>query len=189
MVNIARSYRFRKDLLPVPRIFYERQFGPFRHRKTRRGWVEVLCLFHPDHNPSLSINVESGAFKCWSCDAHGGDVIDFVRLRDNVDFKTAAKTLGAWDDGLQIDAVVVRGPDSLAPHLVLDFDIDGAHYSAAVEDEPWNYADMVLRFYREASDRLIELSRGDAESYIGEQQDCWAGMACAQDELREMGSV
>ena len=108
--------------------------------------------------------------------------------RDNVDFKSACRALGCWDDGaLRVDAVVIRGPDSLAPYLVLDFDIDGTHYSAAVKDEPRNYADKIRRFYREASDRLTELGRGDAESYGGEQEECWARMALAMDELRKMG--
>ena len=59
----------------------------------------------------------------------------------------------------------------------------------AVKDEPRNYADKIRRFYRDASDILTELSRGSAESYSGEQEDCWARMALAHDELREMGII
>jgi hypothetical protein len=68
----------------------------------------------------------------------------------------------------------------------LNFTIDGMHYKVAVRDEPRNYADMVRRFYREATDRLIKLSQGDSESYVGEQEDCWSRMARYLDELREM---
>jgi hypothetical protein len=36
-----------------------------------------------------------------SCDSHGGDVLAFLMMRDRLDFKRAAQSLGAWeDDGL-----------------------------------------------------------------------------------------
>jgi len=34
-----------------------------------------------------------------SCDAHGGDIVAFVRLRHGLDFKRAAQSLGCWKDG------------------------------------------------------------------------------------------
>lgn len=41
------------------------------------GESKVLCCFHDDKNPSLSINFEKGIYKCWSCGATG-DYITFV---------------------------------------------------------------------------------------------------------------
>ena len=41
------------------------------------GEAKVLCCFHNDKNPSLSINFEKGIYKCWSCGATG-DYITFV---------------------------------------------------------------------------------------------------------------
>ncbi|HBR17151.1 MAG TPA: hypothetical protein DD725_06035, partial [Deltaproteobacteria bacterium] len=52
-----------------------------------------LCPFHDDHNPSLSMNLESGAFHCFSsCGAKGGPV-DLLMKVWGVDFKTALDRL------------------------------------------------------------------------------------------------
>jgi len=62
-------------------------------------WRTALCPFHGDTNPSLSVNVDSGAFKCFACDAKGGDLIAFEMRLKGVDFKTAATSLGALERG------------------------------------------------------------------------------------------
>jgi len=98
--SLKRLFRFQRDQLPSPTVFYAAQFS--RMRKTRRGWVLVNCCFHhPDRHPSLALNVQSGGFCCFSCGAKGGNVLDFVMLRDGVDFKTAARQLGAWQGGAE----------------------------------------------------------------------------------------
>lgn len=63
--------------------------GPARRVGSR---YKVLCPFHDDHNPSLELNPERQSFKCWSCGA-GGDVFDFVKRRENVDFPEAMRML------------------------------------------------------------------------------------------------
>jgi hypothetical protein len=45
------------------------------------------------------VNVQTGAFHCFSCAAKGNSLIDFVMLRDGCDFKQAVQQLGAWDHG------------------------------------------------------------------------------------------
>jgi DNA primase len=55
-----------------------------------------LCPFHDDHNPSLSINPSTNLWQCFGC-AAGGDVIRFVELFDQVDFKEAVKRLSDND--------------------------------------------------------------------------------------------
>ena len=86
---------FRRDLLPDPETFYESEglelIGLGRERK-------ALCVFHGERNPSLFINVDSGAFYCHGCHAGGGDVIDFHRLRHGSEFMEAAQALGAVID-------------------------------------------------------------------------------------------
>jgi len=57
-----------------------------------------LCPFHDDHNPSLSINPSTNLWQCFGCGA-GGDVIRFVELFDQVDFKEAVKRLS--DNGFK----------------------------------------------------------------------------------------
>ncbi len=53
---------------------------------------KALCPFHDDHNPSLEINPERQSYKCWSCGA-GGDVFDFVKNYEHVDFPEAMRML------------------------------------------------------------------------------------------------
>lgn len=51
-----------------------------------------LCPFHNDKHPSMSIHQQKGIFKCWACGA-GGDVIEFVKLYNGLDFVSAVKQL------------------------------------------------------------------------------------------------
>ena len=38
------------------------------------GWVpNILCPLHDDRNPSLGINLRSGAFNCFGCEAKGNE--------------------------------------------------------------------------------------------------------------------
>ncbi len=53
---------------------------------------KALCPFHDDHNPSLELNPERQSFKCWSCGA-GGDIFDFVKNIEHVDFPEALRML------------------------------------------------------------------------------------------------
>jgi DNA primase len=53
---------------------------------------KALCPFHDDHNPSLELNPDRQSFKCWSCGA-GGDIFDFVKGIEHVDFAEAMRML------------------------------------------------------------------------------------------------
>lgn len=50
------------------------------------------CPFHPDKNPSLSIDVEKGLWLCFGCQA-GGDCFTYVELRYGLDFASAVRHL------------------------------------------------------------------------------------------------
>ena len=52
-----------------------------------------LCPFHAEKTPSFTVNVDKGLFYCHGCHA-GGDVIRFVELIEQTDFKGAVKILG-----------------------------------------------------------------------------------------------
>lgn len=47
-----------------------------------------LCPFHQEETPSFSVNEELNIFKCFGCGA-GGDVLEFIKLYNNVDFPQA----------------------------------------------------------------------------------------------------
>jgi DNA primase len=62
-------------------------------RVNRNGWASAPCPFHEDRTPSLSVNVETGRFRCFGCGAHG-DLVDFVRQRHGLGFREALRYLG-----------------------------------------------------------------------------------------------
>ncbi len=53
---------------------------------------KALCPWHDDRNPSLEVNPERQSFKCWVCGV-GGDVFDFVKNIERVEFPEALRML------------------------------------------------------------------------------------------------
>ncbi len=68
---------------------------------------KALCPFHDDHNPSLELNPDRQSFKCWSCGA-GGDIFDFVKDYERVDFPEALRMLADRAGVALSDAPVVE---------------------------------------------------------------------------------
>jgi DNA primase len=65
---------------------YER--APRHHQ----GQVTILCPFHDDHIPSLSVNLDRKLFHCFACQAEG-DVLDFVARMEQVSLPEAARLI------------------------------------------------------------------------------------------------
>ena len=86
--------RFRPDRLPDVGLFYRQQFEQLK--SSGKGWALTRCPFHEERNASFAIHLERGAFICHACGVKGGDLVDFVRMRDGCDFVAACKSLGAW---------------------------------------------------------------------------------------------
>jgi DNA primase len=62
-------------------------------RLKRRGKDFVgLCPFHQEKTPSFSVSPSKQRFYCYGCEK-GGNAIDFVMLRDRVEFKDGLKIL------------------------------------------------------------------------------------------------
>lgn len=63
--------------------------------RTSRTRFNVNCPFHYDKNPSFTVYTDTNTFRCWSgCnDGKPGDVIDVVKLSNNIDIKEAIKVL------------------------------------------------------------------------------------------------
>jgi len=68
-----------------------------RLRKNGKSYFG-LCPFHGDKNPSFSVNPLNNLWQCFGCGA-GGDVIRFIELFDQVDFKEAVSRLS--DNGFK----------------------------------------------------------------------------------------
>ena len=75
-----------------PRQFYQDRLPDL---KSGNGWVEGgLCPFHSDnHAGSFRVNLDTGAFRCFACDARGGDIIDFAQQQDHSSFPDTLKAL------------------------------------------------------------------------------------------------
>lgn len=91
---IRRSFGFRRDWLPDPTAYYQEQGLQL---VGRGAWRSARCPFHDDTTPSLRIRLETGAFRCMACGAHGGDVLAFHMQRHGLPFIAAARALGAWE--------------------------------------------------------------------------------------------
>lgn len=75
--------------------FYLREQNLTQYGYRSGKWaVAGLCPFHPDGKPgSFKVNLENGAFKCFSCGAHGGDIIAYLQQRDQLSFREAVQYL------------------------------------------------------------------------------------------------
>ena len=62
-------------------------------KKTGAQWMG-LCPFHGEKSPSFSVNAEKGVYYCFGCQV-SGDVIDFVREIEGLDFAGSVELLAA----------------------------------------------------------------------------------------------
>ena len=79
-----------------PLAYYKSQLSGAFGKATGNGWHawNGLCPFHADKRVgSFVINQTTGAFKCFSCGANGGDIIDFHMERHGLRFPEALKSL------------------------------------------------------------------------------------------------
>lgn len=61
-------------------------------RRIRLNNNKALCPFHNERTPSFSVNPQGQYFHCFGCGV-GGDVIKFIQLYENVNFKEAVRIL------------------------------------------------------------------------------------------------
>jgi DNA primase len=86
--------RFNKQLLPAANTYYKQQFPGVKINSAKQ-WVKLKCCFHNDTHPSLNINLQTGAFKCFACETKG-DLLSFHQKRYALSFYDAVTQLGAW---------------------------------------------------------------------------------------------
>lgn len=72
-----------------PHDFYLSEQNLCRVGQRSGKWATAgLCPFHADSKQgSFKVNLTTGAFRCWSCGAHGGDIIAFVMQKHDLSFK------------------------------------------------------------------------------------------------------
>jgi len=173
--------RFRPELLPAPRQFYETE-GVKPGRPNHKGWCPGRCPFHNSKSgKSFAVHID-GAFVCRGCGVRGHDVIAFLRLRYGLSFKEACQQLGAWhEDNERVSKLLRR---RLARYLIMDCVIDCVPYHAEVNDEPKSELQLLRKFHADAKNRLSEIHRGDTEKFDGEEEVQW-GILASSWELIE----
>lgn len=178
--NPTRSSVFCRESLPSAADFYANELGKLS--RSSRDWRIATCCFHkPDRHPSLSVNVENGGFCCFSCQAKGGSIIDFLILRDGIDFTTAAKRLGAWrDQGLSETERAQLAKQRRERNRVKQAAVDLAQ---AEHELRMRYRDEIHALEAARRDATARLS--NSETSAEEVERSWDLLALIQDELRE----
>ncbi|RQR29409.1 CHC2 zinc finger domain-containing protein [Burkholderia sp. Bp9142] len=87
---------FRPDWLP-PVTAVLAQMGAEISKSNGSGYAQIRCPIHGECNPSLSIHLERGNWRCFACGAAGGDVLELFRRARGLTFAQAARELGAWE--------------------------------------------------------------------------------------------
>lgn len=173
--------RYQRDRLPAPQSFYQAEIGKLS-RPNSKQWAQARCPFHPSQSgTSFSVNLRTGAFVCFGCGVKGGDITAFLMKRDQIDFVTAAKKLGAWRDG------------ALSEHERYEID-RAAHRRERVRQAAAELAEqehnlrMEYRDWVHRLEQMIGVMRGRLQSTSPESddyQDAGRVLRLALDELRE----
>lgn len=91
--KILNKQRPLKKNIPSPLDYFQKEFPNLR---ANREWTLVRCVFHqPDKNPSLSINLRHGGFRCFACNVKGQGIVAFHRLKHGLSFQEALRELEA----------------------------------------------------------------------------------------------
>lgn len=150
------------------RDFYEQYLGELS-KTNRNGWLlrRVCCPNHADRNPSFSVNLLNGRFKCFS-QCGGGDIFDFLQKMTGADFPTAKRQLAAMA-GFNLDAPMTAA--------------ERADWAARVEKRHWErdaterfrkwqvrYSSLcgatILYIHRRFREGFFSMAAAEAESYL-----------------------
>lgn len=145
-----------------------------------------LCPFHKEKSPSFTVRADPPVFHCFGCGA-GGDVVEFVKLKEGLSFKDAIESL-ARRFGVTI-------PDSReeSPEDRLRVEIEPVLEAAAVHFEQFFWADTGRRAReylqgRKFSDKTLRFIRA------GATRDAWEDLVKLlkvqfREELIEMAGL
>jgi DNA primase len=145
-----------------------------------------LCPFHKEKSPSFTVRADPPVFHCFGCGA-GGDVVEFVKLKEGLSFKDAIESL-ARRFGVAIPDWREESPEDR-----LRVEIEPVLEAAAkqYEDFFWAEAGRRAREYlkgRRFSDKTLRFIRA------GASRDSWNDMLSAlkvqfREELIEMAGL
>lgn len=93
--NTTRKYKFNRDFIHILAPKYYAKIFP--QLRGKHGWQTVICPFHDDKTPSLSISLDHGGFRCHACNI-SGDLVKFHSMRQQKTFIETITELGAWSN-------------------------------------------------------------------------------------------
>ncbi len=145
-----------------------------------------LCPFHKEKTPSFTVRADPPVFHCFGCGA-GGDVVEFVKLKEGLSFKDAVESL-ARRFGVPIEDSREESPEDR-----LRVEIEPVLEAAARQYEQFLWADAGRRareylLGRRFSQTTLEFIRA------GAARDSWEDMVRAlkiqfREELIEMAGL
>jgi DNA primase len=93
MTKRISTQKIKAAIRPIE--FYQSELDTMPTPRRDHGWADGgLCPFHPDKRAgNFRVNLESGAYCCFSCDAAGGDIIAFTMARYEMTFIEAIRHL------------------------------------------------------------------------------------------------
>ena len=103
-------------------------------RLKKSGQNEIgLCPFHNEKTPSFNVSANKQIFKCFGCQV-GGDVIEFIRLIENLSFPEAIEHL-AERQGIPLPAQSTQSTKATDTHRLLPLmEVAQAHFRTALLD-------------------------------------------------------
>ena len=116
---------------------------------------------------------------------HGADVIAFLRLRDGCTFKEACQQLGCWDEAPSPESI--RKIEAQRQERQRQRELEQVRHAEAREQRLRlrNEVHTAARIQREACDRLTQLRQGAAPASASEEEECWAVLQLALNNLRD----
>ncbi len=105
--------------------------GYVRLKKSGQNQI-ALCPFHNEKTPSFNVSESKQIFKCFGCQV-GGDVIDFIRLIENLSFPEAVTHL-AERQGIPLPAGRSRSSETTDKSRLFSLmEVGQAHFRAALD--------------------------------------------------------
>lgn len=102
-------YKAKQDLVLARTADFKKLLDFYKIEVVNEKWAR--CVFHsPDNHPSLNFDWERGLFCCFSCKA-GGDIIDFVKLYEKLDFNNAIQRLLPFTSNREIPILEINKDD------------------------------------------------------------------------------
>lgn len=145
---------------------------PMPPRRSPRGY-KIRCPFHHDTQPSLQVYPQTESWWCYGCN-RGGDVFDWIQLRDEVGFGEAMRILA--------DRAGIRCPQRTAEQE------SAALRKRAIED----VLNLAVAFYHDAlmntpQIRQSQLDRGFTEETLRAFRVGYASSGGLGQHLRRRG--